>query len=118
MVRALAGAGLTDGRDHQALEENGFFVCDPDLEGELIRALGAEGILEVIAGQEEDGRRFSKLQQMPEWRGRPVEDQLRRWFGSGGRRKVRYAHLLVEACAMDLMPRPLVQVLDFATRGA
>ena len=115
MVRALADVGLTDGRDPDALEQHGFFVCDPDLEGELIRAVGAEGVLEVIAEQEEDARRFAKLQQMPEWRGRPVEDQLRRWFGSGGSRKVRYAALLVGACPMEQMPRPLVSVLEHAT---
>jgi hypothetical protein len=32
-------------------------------------------------------------------------------MGSGGRRKLRYARLLVEALHLDRMPRPLDRVL-------
>lgn len=117
IVRALAEADVTQGRDPGSLEQNGFFVCDPDLEGELIRAAGVEQILQLVAGEGEDARRFDRLQQMPEWRGRPVEDQLRRWFGSGGSRKIRYARLLVDVCSLERMPPPLVHVLDYAVQG-
>ncbi len=116
IVRALAEAGLTEGRDPAALEGLGFFQCDPDLEAQLISALGAARVVGVIETQGEDLRRFRSLQQMPEWRGRRVEDQLRRWFGSGGRRKVRYAALLVRVMAADEVPRPLRQVLHHALR--
>ena len=54
---------------------------------------------------------FRTLQKQPEWRGRPVEDQLRRFMGSGGSRKIRYARLLVEALDLDAVPRPLDLVL-------
>jgi hypothetical protein len=114
IVRALSEAGLTEGRDPRALERLGFFVCDRDLEAELIRALGAARVINVIETQGEDLRRFRSLQQMPEWRERRVEDQLRRWFGSGSRRKVRYAALLVSAMDASEVPRPLRRVLEYA----
>jgi hypothetical protein len=51
---------------------------------------------------------------MPAWRGRAAGDQLRRFMGSGGRRKIRYARLLVDALALDRVPRPLDGVLAHA----
>jgi hypothetical protein len=33
-------------------------------------------------------------------------------MGSGGRRKIRYARLLVETLELDAVPRPLAGVLD------
>jgi hypothetical protein len=40
-----------------------------------------------------------------------LHDQLRRFFGSGGRRKIRYARFLVEALELDRVPSPLDGVL-------
>lgn len=114
IIRALSEAGLTEGRDPTALESLGFFACDRDLETELIRALGVTRVITVIETQGDDLRRFRTLQQMPEWRGRKVENQLRRWFGSGSRRKVRYAALLVDAMTADEVPLPLRRVLRHA----
>lgn len=87
-----------------------FYVCEPDLEAELIHALGAERVLEVVEAHG-DLTPFRTLQKQVEWRGRPVEDQLRRYMGSGGRRKTRYARYLVEALDLSEVPRPLDQVL-------
>ena len=117
IVRALSEGGLTEGRDPAALERRGFYACDRDLEEELIRALGAERVVEVIKSQGEDLRRFRSLQQMPEWRERRIEDQLRRWFGSGGSRKVRYPELLVGEMVPAEVPRPLRAVLEYAAGG-
>jgi len=99
--RALERAGI---------EWFGFYVCVVDLEDELIRALGAPAVEEVVEAQGELGA-FRTLQKQPAWRGRPVEEQLRRFMGSGGRRKIRYARLLVEALELGRMPRPLDEVL-------
>jgi hypothetical protein len=114
--RALELAGFGSELTRRDLENLGFYVCDADLEEELIRALGAstvEGILEA----NDDLHRFRTLQQMPAWRGRPPEDQLRRFMGSGGRRKIRYARFLVEALDLDGVPRPLDRVLAHAVEG-
>jgi len=82
------------------------FVCDPDLEGELIRALGADEVLRVLDAHGDLGP-FRTLQRQPSWRGRPVEEQLRRFMGSGGSRKIQYARHLVEALDLERMPAPL-----------
>lgn len=117
----VALAGLYDAGEEQEfrravgedLEAHGFFACDPDLEAELIRALGTDAV-EAIAGANGDLDSFRTLQKQPEWRGRPVDEQLRRFMGSGGSRKIRYARLLVEALEPDAAPRPLRLVLERA----
>jgi hypothetical protein len=108
--RGLERAGLSSNLDRGAMEALGFYVCDADLEDELIRALGAEAVERIAEAQGELGA-FRTLQKQPAWRGRPTEEQLRRWLGSGARRKIRYARLLVEALEPDQVPRPLTRVL-------
>jgi hypothetical protein len=85
------------------------YVCDKDLEDELIRALGPERVEEVIAAQGEL-ETFRNFQNQVFWRGRPVERQLRRWLQNGGRQH-RYPPRLVEAMEPDEIPRPLAGVL-------
>src|SRR3954467_9915319 len=50
------------------LERVGFFACEPDLEGELIRALGAAAV-EAVAEDRGDLNAFRTLQKQPAWRG-------------------------------------------------
>jgi hypothetical protein len=92
------------------MERLGFYVCDTDLEDELIRALGADSVEQVVAAQGEL-RSFRTLQKQPAWQGRAKDEQLRRFMGSGGSRKIRYARLLVEALDLSQVPRPLDRVL-------
>src|SRR4029077_8597637 len=92
------------------LEQLGFYVCVEDLEDELIRVHGADAVEQVVEAEGELGS-FRTLQKQPDWRGRPVEEQLRRFMGSGGSRKIRYARLLVEALDDERIPRPLDRVL-------
>jgi hypothetical protein len=108
--RALEQAGFGDGLTREVLEQLGFFTCEPDLEAELIRALGADVVLRVAETHGDLGS-FKTLQKQPEWRERPVEEQLGRWMGSGGSRKIRYARYLVEALDLAAVPRPLDGVL-------
>jgi hypothetical protein len=114
--RGLERAGFGVVADRSDLEGLGFFCCERDLEEELIRALGADGVLSVIAG-EGDAQAFRTLQHQAEWRERPVEDQLRRFMGSGARRKIRYGRLLVDALDPGAVPRPLDSVLRMALDG-
>jgi hypothetical protein len=109
--RGLEGAGLGMGLTRAEMEALGFYVCVVDLEDELIRALGAEAVLEV-AGAQGHLRPFGTLQKQAAWRGRTTEEQLRRFIGSGGGRKIRYARLLVEALDLARVPRPLAGLLD------
>ena len=108
--RGLERAGLGSNLARAGMERLGFYVCVADLEGELIRALGAASVEQVVDAQEELGS-FRTLQKQPAWQGRTNEEQLRRFMGSGGGRKIRYARLLVEALDLTQVPRPLDLVL-------
>ena len=108
--RGLERAGFGSSLTRADMERLGFYVCVADLEDELIRALGARAVEQVVEAQGELGS-FRTLQKQPAWRGRPTEDQLRRFMGSGGRRKIRYARVLVEALDPAQVPRPLDGVL-------
>jgi hypothetical protein len=107
-------AGLCDAGEEALFRRAGFgstlYVCHADLEDELIRALGTDAVKGILEANGDLGS-FRTLQKQAVWRGRPVEDQLRRFMGSGARRKGRYAALLVEALDLSAMPPPLVGVL-------
>ena len=109
--RVLERAGLDPADDRADLERVGFFACVEDLEDELIRALGADAVLEVIQSRGELGP-FRTLQKQPEWRGRPLDRQLRRFLGNASR-KIGYAPLLVDALDLAKVPRPLDAVLGY-----
>jgi len=108
--RGLDRAGLGSDLTRVEMERLGFYVCVADLEDELIRALGAAAVEDVVDAHGDLGP-FRTLQKQPAWQGRPTEEQLRRFMGSGGRRKIRYARFLVEALDLDQVPRPLDLVL-------
>lgn len=108
--RGLERAGLGAALTRDELEHLGFYVCDADLEEELIRALGVEAVEAVVDAQGDLGS-FRTLQKQAPWQGRTTADQLRRFLGSGGGRKIRYGRLLVEALDLDRVPRPLDGVL-------
>jgi hypothetical protein len=108
--RALERAGLGSELTRTGLEQLGFYACVADLEDELIRALGAAAVERVVDAQGDLGS-FRTLQKQPAWQGRPTEEQLRRFMGSGGSRKIRYAQLLVDALDLARVPRPLDGVL-------
>jgi hypothetical protein len=108
--RSLERAGLGSDLSRAGMQRLGFYVCVEDLEDELIRALGVASVERVVDAQGELGS-FRTLQKQAAWRGRPPEQQLRRFMGSGGSRKIRYARLLVEALDLGVVPRPLDGVL-------
>ena len=113
--RGLERAGLGSGLTRADMERLGFYVCDADLEDELIRALGAAKVEQAIEAQG-DLQPFRTLQKQAAWRGRPAEVQLRRFMGSGGRRKMRYARILVNALELNRVPRPLDAALAQSQR--
>lgn len=113
--RGLERGGLGTELTRQRMEALGFYVCEADLEDELIRALGRDRVQNVVAANG-DLKPFRTLQKQPEWRDRPTNEQLRRFMGSGGRRKIRYARFLVEALDLAQVPRPLALVLSSLER--
>jgi len=108
--RGLERAGLGSKLTRAEMEQLGFYVCVADLEDELIRSLGAAAVEHVVDAQGEL-RSFRTLQKQAAWQGRATEEQLRRFMGSGARRKIRYARLLVDALDLTEVPRPLDRVL-------
>jgi hypothetical protein len=108
--RGLERAGLGANLGRADLERLGFYVCVVDLEDELIRSLGAAAVERVIDAQGDLGS-FRTFQKQPAWRGRTVEDQLRRFLGSGSGRKIRSAAMLVDALDLGHVPRPLDRLL-------
>jgi hypothetical protein len=108
--RALETAGFGSDLTRADMEALGFYVCVADLEDELIRSLGAAEVEDVLDEHGDLGS-FRTLQKQAAWRGRPHEEQLRRFMGSGGSRKIRYARLLVDALDLDRVPLPLDRLL-------
>jgi hypothetical protein len=108
--RGLERAGLGSNLTRTGMGSLGFHVCVADLEEELIRSLGVEGVERVIEAQGELGS-FRTLQKQPAQQGRTDEAQLRRFMGSRGGRKIRYARLLVDALDLSRVPPPLDRVL-------
>jgi hypothetical protein len=93
-----------------------LFVCDPDLEAEFVRALGAEGVLALIQEQGEE-RSFGVLQRQPAQRRRTLEQQLMLFFAGRSGNKVRYARLLADAVPLDRVPHPIAELLEAVARG-
>jgi hypothetical protein len=107
--RALERAGFGTNLSRKGAEALGFFVCDADLEDELIRALGTARMEEIIDEYGQLGS-FRTLQKEPAHRGRTSAQQLHRFLGNGGR-KLWYAPILVDALDLAQVPRPLDGVL-------
>jgi hypothetical protein len=104
VLRGLRRAGIAP---------DGFFACDPDLEGELVRALGPERMLELVAERGQLGA-FETYRKQPAQRAKPLEAQLHGWLHNW---KVRYAEPLVGALDLDRVPPPLDAVLDYVGRS-
>lgn len=107
----LVAAGLDVAAGPDGLTALGFHGCRADLEDELMRALGVDGVEAVIEAAGET-RSLHLLAGMPAQRGWTRAAVLRRFFGSQGGRKARYAALMVEAIAPDRVPAQLAAVLD------
>lgn len=106
----LERAGFGRVADRHDLAAHGFHRCDADLEDELVRALGIDAALDVVAAQGELPA-FRVLQQQPAQRDRPVADQLHRFFGTRSGRKAQYAEALVAALSPAAVPPPLLAAL-------
>jgi hypothetical protein len=109
--RGLERAGLGSNITRSDMEDLGFYVCEADLEDELIRALGTSAVEAIIETQREHVA-FRSFQRQPAQRERPLEAQLRRFMGTLSGRKIRYGHLMVEALDISRVPPPLDGVLN------
>lgn len=108
--RGLERAGLGTRLDLAGLARLGFFVCVADLEDELIRALGAGRVEQLVEANGELGplRTFTR---QPAHRGRPRDQQLRRFLGTRSGRKIHYGQVLAAALEPAQVPPPLATLL-------
>ncbi len=104
--RGLERAGFGSALTRADMEAHGFYVCVADLEDELIRSLGALAVQGLVEAQGEIGS-FRTFLKQPAQQGKSKEQQLRRFLGTRGGRKIRYAPLLVGALDLTRVPRPL-----------
>ncbi|KUL64153.1 ATP-dependent endonuclease [Streptomyces sp. NRRL S-1521] len=104
--RVLERTGSGPQHTRADLERLGFFVCDADLEDELIRSLRAEAVVDIL-GEQGDLRSFRTFQKQPAQRERGLPRQLRRFMGTRSGRKALYARAFVEHLDLDRVPRPL-----------
>jgi hypothetical protein len=104
----VAVRGLCDENEEHLFRRvlDDVFVCVPDLEGELIRALGVDRMLEIV-----DRDAFATMQRQPGQRGRPIELQLHRWLRSSSSRYHRYLPVVADALEPNRVPAPLLGVL-------
>jgi hypothetical protein len=105
--RALERAGLGRDLGRADMERLGFYVCERDLEDELVRSLGAPAVEEILAARGKLGS-FRTYQKQPAHRGRSTEEQLRGFLNNW---KIHLAAPLVEALDLGRVPRPLDAVL-------
>jgi GNAT superfamily N-acetyltransferase len=94
----------------------GLFVCDADLEDELIRALGPAAVEAVIDAQGELAS-LHRFREQPAQRGRELHAQLRRFLGTRAGRKIRYGSLLVDAIDPARAPPALQRLIAHALEG-
>ena len=104
---ALERAGLGRDLDRADMERLGFYVCEADLEDELVRSLGAPVVKEILAAHGKLGS-FRTYQKQPAHRARTTEEQLRGFLTNW---KIRFAAPLVEALDLSRVPSPLDGVL-------
>jgi len=105
--RGLERAGLGEELGRVEMETLGFYVCEADLEQELVRALGVDAVQRIIEREGEVGP-FRTFQKQLAKRDLGLEEQLWRFMWN---RKIRYAPLLVDALDLSRVPRPLDGVL-------
>jgi hypothetical protein len=105
--RGLERAGLGVDLDRADMERLGFYVCEADLEDELVRGLGAPAVEAILAAHGKLGS-FRTYQKQPAHRARETEQQLRGFLNNW---KVELAAALVDALDLGRVPRPLDGVL-------
>lgn len=115
-VRVLCDAGEETSVRRRVGDAASLHVCHADLEDELIRAVTPAVVLAIIEAAG-DADAFRSLQRQPQWRDAPVDAQLRRFFGSGATRKIRYAAPLVSAAVRsECVPSPLLEIVRTSSR--
>jgi len=105
-------AGALNRQEGEDLTRQGFFACRPDLEFELVRAIG---VVEMTALLEAKGdlKTFRNFQDQPAHRDFEALEQVRRFVAASGARKAKYAAVMAEEVSFEAVPEPLNGVLNW-----
>ncbi|WP_258045929.1 TOPRIM nucleotidyl transferase/hydrolase domain-containing protein [Leifsonia shinshuensis] len=114
-LHGLCDAGEAGFFERAGLDAGSVSVCRPDLEGELLRALGADRT-EAVLAREGDLGLFRTFQRQPAQRERPVLAQLHRFLGTTSGRKEQYGRVLTEELTPSELPAPLREAVESAVR--
>ncbi|MEY9852381.1 hypothetical protein ABH923_002059 [Leifsonia sp. EB41] len=114
-LHGLCDAGEAGFFERAGLDAASVSVCRPDLEGELLRALGAERA-EAALAREGDLGLFRTFQRQPAQRERPVLAQLHRFLGTTSGRKEQYGRVLTEELGPSELPTPLREAVESVLR--
>jgi hypothetical protein len=89
----------------------GFQVCDRDLEDELMRDLGEQGLRSVL---DDLGltQRFAMLTQQPAWVSESFHEQVHRFAGAASGRKELMAAAMAAALDLRALPSPLAGLVE------
>ena len=110
VLRALQESGMGSDLTRETMAAVGFFMCEGELEDELLRAVGVPAVLRIIE-QQGNLRRFRTLQRQLAYRDAPLTVQVRHLMTQY---KIAYAPLLIDALDLADIPHPLTAVLDYA----
>ena len=111
--------GLCDANEadlwHRVVEQHGrldaeIYVCDRDLEDELLRACGLDRVERYIESVDE-GRPLRTMRKQAPWVDKPGVEQLRRFIGAKATRKVRYGAGLTALLEPHEIPAPIADLL-------
>lgn len=94
------------------LTRQGFFACRPDLELELVRAIGAVEMTPLFDAHG-DLKTFRNFQDQPKYRDADVVEQMRRYIGANGARKAKYAAIMADAVPFEDVPEPLQGLVNW-----
>ncbi len=108
--RALAAEGARAGTA-QEMAALGFHTCVRDLEDELLRALGADGVRGVLEHLDLDGA-FDRFSRQRAWTDQPLDARLHRFAGAVSGRKALLAAALTTALPDERLPDPMRRLLD------
>jgi hypothetical protein len=108
--RALTAEGVRAGTT-QEMAALGFHICVRDLEDELLRALGGDGVRRVLEHLGLDGA-FDRFSRQRAWADRPLEARLHRFAGAVSGRKALLGAALTTALPDERLPSPMRRLLD------
>lgn len=105
-------AGALNRQQGEDLTRQGFFPCRPDLELELVRAIGAVEMAPLLE-RHGDLTTFRNFQDQPKYRDADPLEQLRRFVGANGARKAKYAAVMAEEVDFGSVPEPLEGLVNW-----